>query len=301
MAKLRRNHSSRGSAAAGTTIFKVTVFTLILFGMVWGFETWRAGGGAQDQRGSDYAGENWYLPEGGEGAVVRHAGFTLSYNETWEQADWVAYILNASELAGEWSSRNDNFRSDPLVASGSANDDDYRGSGYDRGHLAPFADFAWRAEYADETFFYSNVSPQASQFNQGVWRELEELVREWAVRAGRLYVVTGPVTTDKPKGYIGRENRVAIPRAFYKVVLDLEDPEQKGMGFLIPNAISFRPLTDYAVSIDSVEAVTGIDFYPRLMPDDLEASIEATVNPDLWIFSKQKFDRRVDEWNNLKQ
>ncbi|MGB3800252.1 MAG: DNA/RNA non-specific endonuclease [Lewinella sp.] len=300
MAKLRRNHTSRGGAAAGTTIFKVTVFALILFGMIWAFHHFRRGAGAQEVNRTDYAGKAYYLPSSNGKPVVEHGGFTLAYAEDWEQAAWVAYILNADELHREWTPRKDNFRSDPLIDSGSAVDDDYRGSGYDRGHLAPFADFAWNAAYADETFLLSNISPQARQFNQGIWRELEELVRDWAGRSGRLYVVTGPVLTESPKGYIGRENRVAVPATYFKVLLDLEEPEQKGIAFLIPNAVSFQPLPDYVVSIDAVERLTGIDFFPELMPQDLEDVLEREANPDLWLFSKQKFDRRVGKWNNVK-
>ncbi|WP_116107423.1 DNA/RNA non-specific endonuclease [Lewinella sp. IMCC34191] len=300
MAKLRRNHTSRGGAAAGTTIFKVSVFALILFGMIWAFHHFRQGGGAQDIKRTDYAGADYYLPESNSDVIIRHGGFTLAYDEEWEQAAWVAYILNAEDLDRDWTDRNDNFRPDPMVDSGTANPDDYRGSGYDRGHLAPFGDFAWNAEFADETFLLSNVSPQARQFNQGIWRELEELVRDWAGRDGRLYVVTGPVRTQPPKGYIGRQNRIPVPASYYKVLLDLEDPQQKGIAFLIPNAISFRPLPEYVVSIDSVELLTGIDFFPELMPEDLEAELERASNPDLWRFSKQKFDRRIENWNNVK-
>ncbi|PPK88574.1 endonuclease G [Neolewinella xylanilytica] len=300
MAKLRRNHSTRGGAAAGTTLVKVTIFALILFGLIWAFHDWRKGAGAQVPGPSQYDAKNWYLPEGGSGPVIRHGGFSLLYDEEWKQAAWVAYILDGDSLDRQWVARQDNFRPDPLIDSRSATDDDYRGSGYDRGHLAPFADFAWREDWADETFLFSNISPQARQFNQGVWRELEELIRDWADREQRLYIVTGPVMTEAPKGYIGHDNRIAIPRSYYKVILDLEAPEQKGIGFIIPNAVSFRPLPDYVVTIDSVETVTDIDFFPELMPPDLEARIEEAANPDLWHFSKQRFDRRINLWNNVK-
>ncbi|MBB4079273.1 endonuclease G [Lewinella aquimaris] len=296
MAKLRRNHAARGGAAAGGTIVKVGIFAAILGGLVWGFREWD-GAGTQEQGRVEYAGEAYYLPSGTNGQIVDHGGFVLSYHEDWEQAEWVAYILTRDHLQHEWSERQDRFREDPEVRTGSASDADYRGSGYDRGHLAPFADFAWDAELADETFLLSNVSPQARQFNQGIWRELEELTRDWAKRFGRLYVVTGPVTTEDPKFYIGRDNRVAVPRTYYKVLLDLDEPEQKGIGFLIPNEISFDPLPEFVVSIDEVEARTGIDFFPDLMPDDLEDELERTANPDFWPFSKKKYDRRIESWN----
>jgi len=282
-------------------ITKVGIFGAILAGLVWMFNNYMGGeGGAPVDERVDYAGEAYFAPTGTRGQRVDYQGFSLSYDEEWEQAEWVAYILERKNLQQKWSKRPRDFRADPNVRTGSAVDNDYRGSGYDRGHLAPFADFAWNADQARETFYLSNISPQARQFNQGVWRELEELTRDWANRFKRLYVVTGPVMTEDPKGTIGRANRVAIPVAYYKVLLDLDEPEQKGIGFIIPNEISFDPLPKYAMSIDEVEARTGIDFFSELMPADQEAELEATGNPDLWPFSKKKYDKRIGSWNNVR-
>lgn len=300
MAKFRRNYPSKGNAASGGTIVKVGIFGAILAGLVYLFNTLGGDAPIASQDRIDYAGENYYLPTGGSGQQINYLAFSLSYDEEWEQAEWVAYILERKNLQQEWTKRPRGFKTDPNVNTGSASDNDYRGSGYDRGHLAPFADFAWNREYALETFYLSNISPQARQFNQGVWRELEELTRDWANRFKRLYVVTGPVMTQDPKGTIGRENRVAIPAAYFKVLLDLDDPEQKGIAFVLPNEISFNPLPEYVVSIDEAEQITGLDFFPELMPDDLEARLEASSNPDLWPFSKKKYDRRVNSWNNVR-
>jgi endonuclease G len=298
MAKLRRNHAQRGAGASGTTIVKVGVFGAILAGLVWVFQQFYGDASAEGDR-IEYAGEAYIAPAGTSGQVIDHGGFLLSYDEEWEQAEWVAYVLERKNLQQEWTDRPRDFRSDPNVREGSATDNDYRGSGYDRGHLAPFADFAWNRELAEKTFFLSNISPQARQFNQGVWRELEELTRDWANRFKRLYVVTGPVMTEEPKGTIGRSNRVAVPAAYFKVLLDLDDPEQKGIGFVIPNQISFDPLYDYAMSIDEVEAITGLNFFSELLPVETEAALESSGNPDLWPFSKKKFDRRINSWNNV--
>lgn len=302
MAKLRRNHArGRGAAASGGTIVKVLLFALILFGLVWAFRQWnRSRAGTPVPYESEYAGEAWFLPSGTSGQLIQRGGYSLSYREDWEQAEWVAYLLSRDQLERQWTERRNNFREDPLVTTGSATDFDYRGSGYDRGHLAPFADFAWDAALADETFFLSNISPQDPAFNQGIWRELEEDVRDWARRDGRLYVVTGPVTSSPPLAYIGRDNRVAIPRAYFKVLLDLEEPRQKGIGFVIPNEVSTQPLAAYAMSIDAVEEITGINFFPDLMPADVEAAVEASSNAAEWEFDQQKFDRRLGQWNHVK-
>jgi endonuclease G len=300
MAKLRRNHTGADSSSSGGIITKVGIFGAIAAALVWAFSNFGGGGEVLPPDHVDYAAEDFFLPTGTRGELIEYEGFTLSYDEDWEQAEWVAYILERNNLQQEWTKRPREFRSDPNVSTRSASDNDYRGSGYDRGHLAPFADFAWNADQARETFYLSNISPQARQFNQGVWRELEELTRDWANRFKRLYVVTGPVMTEDPKGTIGRETRVAIPAAYYKVLLDLDDPERKGIGFVIPNEISFDPLPEYAMSIDEVEAITGINFFSELMPKDEEKQLEAIGNPDLWPFSKKKFDKRIGSWNNVK-
>ncbi|WP_273444863.1 DNA/RNA non-specific endonuclease [Neolewinella agarilytica] len=302
MAKLRRNHTPQGTPASGGTIAKVGIFGAIIAALVWAFGNFGGmteGEASPDDR-IDYAGEDYVAPAGTRGQVIKRDGFTLSYDEEWEQAEWVAYVLERKNLQQEWSKRPRDFKSDPEVRTQSATDNDYRGSGYDRGHLAPFADFAWNPAMAKETFYMSNISPQARQFNQGVWRELEELTRDWANRFKRLYVVTGPVMTEDPKGTIGRNNRIAIPAAYYKVLLDLDDPEQKAIGFVIPNEISFDPLPKYAMSVDEVESITGINFFSELMPADQEKQLEAIGNPDLWPFSKKKYDKRVNSWNNVR-
>ena len=301
MAKLRRNHQAQGRGAGGGTITKVGIFGAILAALVYAFNVF--GGDAPiatTNERTDYAGEEYFAPVGTNGQRITRQGYVLSYDEDWEQAEWVAYILERKNLQQKWGERPRSFQEDPEVTTGSAVDNDYRGSGYDRGHLAPFADFAWNDALARETFYFSNISPQARQFNQGVWRELEELTRDWANRFKRLYVVTGPVMTQDPKGSIGRRNRVAIPQAYFKVLLDLDDPEQKGIGFVIPNEISFDPLPRYAMSIDAVEDLTGIDFFSELLPADVETRLEATGNPDLWPFSKKKYDRRINSWNNVR-
>lgn len=299
MAKLRRNHAGKGRSASGKSIGRVGIFGVLLVLLIYFFGAYNTGYSTGADAGIDYAGSDYFLPSPSGGEIIRHQGFTLSYNEEWEQAEWVAYILERDHLNQKWTKRKNDFRTDPAVATGSAEDYDYRGSGYDRGHLAPFADFAWNADLARETFYLSNISPQARQFNQGIWRELEELTRDWAKKFKRLYVVSGPVMTQGPKGSIGRKNKVAIPTAYFKVLLDLDDPERKGIGFVLPNEVSFEPLVNYAMSIDEVEAITDLDFFPELMPKEDELELEGVANPDLWYFSKKKFNKRVNNWNNV--
>jgi endonuclease G len=237
-----------------------------------------------------------YLPTSTTGAIVRHKYYTLSYSENDEQAEWVAYVLTRQRLQMEWQDRPDLFEADPLVRTGSATLGDYRGSGYDRGHLAPAADMAFNTTAIAETFYLSNISPQVRDFNHGVWKELEELSRDWAIKFNKLYVVTGPILKDGGKGEIGA-NRVTVPTAYYKILLDLSETNPKAIAFIVPNEVSYDPLFKYTVSIDEVEKQTGINFYPKLMSRDLERELESNPNHDLWPFSKKKFDLRVNKWN----
>lgn len=226
--------------------------------------------------------QNLELPAPMDGEqIIRHTGYTLSYNEKYELPSYVAYELTRNEVLGG-EEREDNFREDPAVRTGSATLADYRGSGYDRGHLAPAADFKWSAEAMSDTFFMSNMSPQDPSFNRGIWADLEAAVRVMAYENGKVYVVTGPVLTDGPYETIGK-NEVAVPKRFYKVVLDYTEPEIKAIGFILNNEGSSKSLESFAVSVDEVERVTGLDFYPAL-PDDQEEIIESKFNTSQWSF-----------------
>ena len=210
--------------------------------------------------------------------VITHTGYTLSYNETFEQANWVAYELTAQETQKAFD-RTNKFLVDPAISTGSATDADYKKSGYDRGHLAPAADMGWSSTTMIESFYFSNMSPQLPGFNRGIWKNLESLVRSWANENESIYVVTGPVFTNG-MSTIGA-NQVAIPNYYYKVILDYQEPSLKGIGFILPNASSSLPLQHFAVSIDSVEKVTGIDFF-HLLEDKQEALLEKTVCTPCW-------------------
>jgi endonuclease G len=211
--------------------------------------------------------------------IVEHAYFTLSYNEKTEQADWVAYKLTKSNLSNAKFKRKDNFRSDPDVKTKSASLQDYKGSGYDRGHLAPAADFTWTEQGLDDSFFMSNMSPQDPGFNRGIWKKLEGKVRTWANSNEKIYVVTGPVYKGQSEK-IGK-NKVAVPDKYFKIILDLTGKEVKGIAFILDNEKSSKDLSHFAMSIDKAERITGFDFFPSI-PDELEKKIESTYGYELW-------------------
>lgn len=212
--------------------------------------------------------------------VVQHRYYALCYDEEAEQARWTVYVLEGRRLAQSRVRRTQDFRPDPAVATASAQLKDYAHSGYDRGHLVPAGDFKWDAEAMSETFYLSNMSPQLHEFNAGLWEEVESTVRAWARQKGRLVVYTGPVL-DKPLGYIGR-NRIAVPRAFYKVVYALEgEAPAAAVGFLVLHRPTRRNPLEFLVPVDSVEKVTGVDFWPAL-PDPLEMRLESGLGKNAW-------------------
>jgi endonuclease G len=225
--------------------------------------------------------------------IIKHTGFSLLYNETHEQATWVAYELTKEETNKTFD-RTDKFIVDPKVKTGTANDKDYVGSGYDRGHLAPAADMGWSATAMAQSFYYSNMSPQSPSFNRGIWKKLEELVRYWAIENNSVYVVTGPVLTSNLKT-IG-PNNVSVPNYYYKVILDFNEPNIKGIGFIMPNTSLSGPLEKFAVTIDSVEKFTGLDFFPSL-PNYQEEAIEKNICLGCWTW---KITSTASEKNNVK-
>jgi len=218
---------------------------------------------------------------GSKEKIISHTGFALNYNEKHEQANWVAYELTKEET-NKLFNRTDKFIPDPKVRSKTATDKDYKNSGYDRGHLAPASDMGWSAASMAESFYYSNMSPQEPGFNRGIWKRLEEQVRNWAIQNNAVFVVTGPVLTDGLPT-IG-SNKVSVPTFYYKVILDYTEPGIKAIGFILPNFGTKDPLQKYAVSIDSVEQLTGIDFFPQL-PDDQEVLIEKILCAKCWDWS----------------
>ncbi len=216
--------------------------------------------------------------------IVQHTGYTLNYCEEYEQPYWVAYVLTADEVFATNAERDDNFHEDSSIPTGSATLADYKGSGYDRGHLIPAADQKWSAQAMDDSFYLSNMSPQVGSFNRGIWADLESVVRTFAAQNQAICVVTGPVLTDGPYKTIG-VNEVAVPNYYYKAILDYTGDEHKAIGFLLKNEGSEAALTTFAVSIDQLEEVTGLDFFTSL-PDDEEKVLEASFDVTLWDFSE---------------
>lgn len=215
---------------------------------------------------------------------LRYKGMDISFNPTAHIPNWVAWELTAEETRGT-EPRANKFMADPDVE-GCAETWDYSYSGYDRGHMAPAGDMKWDAEAMAETFYLTNICPQAKALNTGAWRTLEEKCRQWAQAFGRIYIVCGPVIDGKPMEYIG-DSKVYVPSAFFKAVIAPDSSPAMGIGFIMPNSKVKGGMQPCAVSIDSIESLTGHDLFPAL-PDDIENDIESQCNFNRWATIKTK-------------
>ncbi len=218
--------------------------------------------------------------------VLKRDGYALGYSVRHRQPTWVIYELFADDLKGERVSRTNVFVADGEVPGKPVTPEDYKKSGFDRGHLAPAADMAYSEKTMKESFLMSNMSPQRPEFNRDVWKDLESQVRVFALEEKDIYVVTGPVLPENPTLCIGADRDITVPDAYYKVVYDRTPPE-KMIGFIVPNAGSNQKLADFAVTVDAVEAATGLDFFSEL-PKDKQEKLESTITVSDWKWQKFK-------------
>ena len=219
------------------------------------------------------------IPAFAEGEIViERQAYTASYNKKTKCPNWVAWKLTAEHVDGPYK-RMGSFHEEEEVPEPRATLQDYRGSGWSRGHMCPAGDNKWDAEAMFETFSLVNVCPQNSRLNSGVWNSLEMDCRKWAKKYGEVYIVSGPVFMKKKHETIG-SNKVVVPEAFFKVVLCLTG-KPKALGVVVRNTEGTKKKDLYYNSIDEVERITGYDFFPAL-PDDIENKIEAKANIRDW-------------------
>ncbi len=220
-------------------------------------------------------------PAGLTEEIIPYTGMTVSFNRDTHQPNWVAWELLGNEVSGS-SGREPGFLVDPSV-DGCATPDDYRNTGFDRGHMAPAGDMKWHPQAMRESFYMTNITPQAGDLNRGAWKKLEEKCRRRAVADSALIIVCGPIF-DKggPSARIGTTG-VAVPQRFFKVIISPFVEHPWAIGFVMPNGYVAGGMQSAAVSVDEVEAITGYDFFSAL-PDEIENDIEARCDFDM--FSK---------------
>lgn len=221
-------------------------------------------------------------------SYISHSAMILHYNEDHEQANWVSHMILPDIKFGNKFRTND-FRVDPKVKSGTAVQEDYfltdtlsngivqyDGYGYDRGHLAPSADFNWSSKAISESYFYSNMSPQLPEFNQRKWAELEEFLRGYVIRNNvPLYVMTAPVLDQNLPVVDRATNHLTIPNQYIKVAYDKKN--DLGIAFLMENKNLQEPLQSYAISIDEAEEILGLDFF-----NNIDQDFESDFDNESW-------------------
>lgn len=211
--------------------------------------------------------------------ILRRKGYTVSYDPQTKLPVWVAWELTPDRLVNNVKRPTQAFHEDIDVPEPRVQTYDYINSGYDRGHMCPAADNKWDATAMYESFLFTNICPQNRNLNVGDWNEMENQCRRWAEKYGRIYIVCGPILYKGSHKTIGK-NRVVVPEAFFKVVLCMKG-NPKAIGFIYKNAAGNRPKGDYVNTIDQIERITGIDFFPSL-PDEIESDIESKADFKAW-------------------
>ena len=212
--------------------------------------------------------------------IMVKRGFTVSFNPNTKLPNWVAYELTANETDGPWTRKGLRFMPDPDCKSKQADNNDYRNSGYSRGHLAPAGDMKWDSVAMLESFYFTNCIPQDEALNNGRWNQLEMKTRALARKYGKIYVVCGPVFLDEDTLRIGH-NGVAVPDACFKALLVPKDASYSTIAFLMNNGGESRTVKECALTVDELEALLGLDLFCGLA-DETEESVECKVVWEDW-------------------
>ncbi len=232
----------------------------------------------KESRNPHYTGLDIVLaPPAVESKEYDYTGFKVSFNRHNRTPNWVAWELLGSETRGE-AKRHNRFWQDRDV-DGCPTTNDYRNSGYDRGHMCPAAEQKWSAEAMDDCFVMANMCPQDHSLNSGAWNTLENKERNWAVRDSAIVIVAGPIYNADDIKTIG--NGVLVPSAFFKVLLAPYVEKPRAIAFVFPNMSSPGSMQNYVMTVDDVEKLTGYDFFSSL-PDDIENEVESKASFREW-------------------
>ena len=215
----------------------------------------------------------------GKGVIVVRSAYIASVVKGTGVSEWECYTLMGSDLVKNVG-RTNNFMIDKAVVQlgNISQPSDYVGSGYDKGHLVPAEDMERDAMLESETFLMSNMSPQLPGFNRGIWKRLENKVRVWAKEKGEINICDGPIYNDITKVKMIGADKVFVPDAFFKIVVDIN---LNAIGFIMPNKSSTSNLFNYAVPIRMIEQKTGINFDDAL-DQATQDKMETTVNLNGW-------------------
>lgn len=211
-------------------------------------------------------------------SILRRKAYAVSYNKDTRIPNWVAWHLTAEHTDGVVK-RFNGYLEDGDVPFPRATNEDYKGSAWSHGHLCPAGDNKWDEQAMKESFLLTNMCPQHSSLNSGLWNRIEMDCRKWARKYGDVYIVCGPVLLNREHETIGK-NRVVVPEAFFKVILCLQG-KPKAIGFVVRNNEGKKKRDQFINTVDEVERITGYDFFPAL-PDSIEDDVEATADIKEW-------------------
>lgn len=213
--------------------------------------------------------------------IIQHTGFTVSYDMNTNTPKWVAWELTKEETYGVVK-RTEEFLPDPKVdMSNRVTTEDYKGSGYDRGHICPAADMKWSVEAMHDCFYMTNICPQNHNLNRKAWERLEEQCRQWAREYGKIYITAGPIYEVGNHKVIGKNCKVTVPEGFYKVVMVPRKGEEKAIGFFYSNDDKKQTMRQCALPVDMIEKITGIDFFYNV-DMRVQDRIEKELNIEDW-------------------
>jgi endonuclease G len=213
-----------------------------------------------------------------DATVLKKHGFTIGFSKKYRHAYWVAYKFDCSETKGEIP-RSNYFREDQILGKYSPSTDDYYASGYDKGHLIPAADNKSDSLSMHDSFLMSNVSPQIPEFNRGIWKVLEEQVRDWACEYDSLYIITGAILNPELTR-LGK-NKVAIPDYYYKSILLYGNNNQSIITYYMYQYSEDDNLNNFVITTDSLESILGYDLFHNL-DDSVEAELESKIDTTFW-------------------
>jgi endonuclease G, mitochondrial len=210
-----------------------------------------------------------YMPTSECGEIIHYNYYSVSFCEDDRISEWAIYYMTPDRIGT--SKRTNDFRQDINLNQRDASLEDYKGSGFDRGHLVPAADMSLDKERMSQSFLMTNITPQEPSFNRGIFKTLESQVRSWIYDFDTIVVITGCVDTSSKHQTIG-DGEVVVPNFFYKIFVDIK--RNRSIAFILPNKKAEKTLFEYVCSIDYLEEFTGLDFF-YMLPDDIEESLES--------------------------
>ncbi len=244
------------------------------------------GNQARERRNNDYR-ENRpeiscllevVIPDETPEIKLSYKGFDISFNPVMHQPNYGIWELTEEKADGTLP-RVSKFRQDPDVL-GCPTTDDYRKSGFDRGHMVPAGDMKWDSVAMNDSHYLTNISPQTHSLNGGRWSSLENKCREWVRHDSLLIIACGPILTDRMPRTIG-ESQIPVPERFFKIIFAPFAMPPRAIGFIMENGSPEEGLEAMAVTVDQIEEITGFDFFSCL-PDNIENEIESQANFRQW-------------------